>query len=151
MQFLVIFFSLLGGCYPKLSDFSKMNIKTVCSSWRRVKWAPETVHPIKSWIKVALVSTRLVFFAIFWCVLIDMLYTWNSWIIPNTLEDYQKIRFQMKKCLKNEHLWWEMGNNWSLIGYCLLITADEALFIGASDWWPASKVHQKTNLMLSGE
>ena len=37
--------------FLEFSKFSKMNIQTLSSSWWRVEWAPETVHPIKSWKK----------------------------------------------------------------------------------------------------
>ena len=35
--------------YLEFSKFSKMNIQPLNSSWWRVEWAPEIVHPIKSW------------------------------------------------------------------------------------------------------
>ena len=56
-MFLLTFISIFAMRILEISKVSKMNIETVISSRRGVKWAPESVHPIKSWKKVTLVCT----------------------------------------------------------------------------------------------
>ena len=43
--------SFFGDALSQSSEIFKMDIQTVNSSWWRVEWAQDPVHPIKSWKK----------------------------------------------------------------------------------------------------